>query len=297
MQGLARALCATLFVSWIGVASALEAPELPPTQITKVNNVDIAWTEMGDPEGPPLLMVMGLGAAHQLWGKEFAAGLAAQGFRLVLFDNRDVGGSQRFDAWGEPVLWWNFLKAKVGLEVSHPYTLSDMGDDAMALLDYLDIDRAHVMGASMGGMIAQTIAIEHPDRVISLISIMSSSGAPHLPPASEEATNALRNVAETTEDDLAEVHARGFYPEGIPRQLMAIMHSGDRSERLKTIETPTLVLHGIDDTLLPLAHGEHTAAMIPNARFLSFEGMGHNIPAEVRPKILEAVQTYAMPVD
>lgn len=276
---------------------ALEAPAIPLPQTAEVNGVTLAWTEMGDPDGVPLLMVMGLGASHKVWGNEFSAGLVNQGFRLIMYDNRDVGGSTRFDEWGEPVLWWNVLKNKLGFEVSHAYTLSDIGDDGIALLDMLGIERAHVMGASMGGMIAQTIAVDHPDRVISLISIMSTTGAPHLPPASDEAIEAIQNTAETSEGKLGEVHARGFYPEAIPRQFMAIMQSGDRTERLKKLETPTLVLHGIDDPLIPLEHGKHTAETIPEARFLSFEGMAHNIPAEVRPQLLKAIEDYALPVD
>ena len=288
-------LAAALFAS--SFATALEAPAIPPTQTMEVNGVTLAWTEMGDPDGVPLLMVMGLGAAHQVWGNEFSQGLVDQGFRLIMYDNRDVGGTTRFDEWGEPVLWWNVLKDKLGFEVSHAYTLSDMGDDGVALLDALGIDRAHVMGASMGGMIAQTIAIDHPDRVISLISIMSTTGAPHLPPASDEAIEAIQNTAETPDDELDDIHARGFYPEAIPRQFMAIMQSGDRTERLKGVETPTLVLHGVDDQLIPLEHGKHTAETIPNARFMSFEGMAHNIPAEVRPQLLQAIEDYALPID
>lgn len=266
---------------------------LPPLNTSVVNATSIAWTEMGNPEGTPLLMIMGLGASHVVWGEEFPTGLVDKGFRVVLIDNRDVGGSQKFDDWGEPVLWWNFLKAKMGLEVSHAYTLSDMGNDAVALLDELKIERAHVLGASMGGMIAQTIAIEHPERVISLISIMSSSGAPHLPQASEESVAAIRNVAETSEDDVAELHAKGFYPAAIPRQLMAIMHSGDRSTDLMAIDLPTLVIHGEDDPLLPLPHGKHTAEMIPGAQFVSFPGMAHNIPDDVRPRIIDAIEMHA----
>ena len=277
------------------LSSAQPAAGFQPPEVAKINGIDIAWTEKGPADGVPLLMVMGLGASHIVWGEAFTAGLVEQGFRLILFDNRDVGQSQRFDDWGQPVLWWNFLKAAVGLEVSHPYTLSDMGDDAIALLDMLEIERAHVMGASMGGMIAQTIAIEHPERVISLISIMSSSGAPHLPEPSEEAVSALRNTAETPAEEIADVHARGFYPEAIPRQLMAILQSGDRSDRLQTVTVPTLVIHGQDDPLLPLAHGEHTAEVIPDAQFRSFPGMAHNIPAEVRPAVLAAIESFAQP--
>ena len=117
--------------------TALEVTSIPPAQTSVLNGVTLAWTEMGNPDGVPLLMVMGLGAAYKVWGDEFTAGLVEQGFRVILYDNRDVGGSTRFDDWGEPVLWWNVLKDKLGFEVSHPYTLSDMGDDGIALLDML----------------------------------------------------------------------------------------------------------------------------------------------------------------
>jgi pimeloyl-ACP methyl ester carboxylesterase len=277
-------------------ASIARDGAFPTLNTSTINGTQIAWTQMGEPEGTPMLMIMGLGASHKVWGEEFSNGLVDKGFRLVLLDNRDVGGSQKFDEWGEPILWWNMLKAKLGLEVSHAYTLSDMGDDAVALLDLLQIERAHVLGASMGGMIAQTIAIEHPERVISLISIMSSSGAPHLPQASKESVAAIRNVAETSEEDLAEIHAKGFYPAAIPRQLMAIMYSGDRSAALNRLQVPTLVIHGEDDPLLPLAHGQHTAEVIPAAQFVSFPGMAHNIPDDVRPAMLDAIEAYVQPL-
>lgn len=279
-----------------GVEAVGEAPPIPPLTVSTVNGVDIAWTEMGDPGGPPMLMVMGMGASHKVWGRDFPAGLVEQGFRLIIFDNRDVGQSQRFDDWGQPTLWWNLLKDKLGLEVSHAYTLSDMANDGVALLHMLGIERAHVLGVSMGGMIAQTIAIEHPERVISLVSIMSSSGAPHLPEASRESTNAIREVADAPAEEVDDIHARGMYPEAIPRQLMAILHSGDRSEKLKELRVPTLVLHGEDDTLIPLAHGKHTAQVIPDARFFSFPGMAHNIPPDVRPRVLEKIELYALPL-
>lgn len=282
---------------WVSGPAFAEPLNRQPLQVATVNGIQLAWTEMGDPEGVPMLMVMGLGASHRVWGEKFPAGLVELGFRLILFDNRDVGGSQRFDDWGEPVLWWNFVKARMGFEVSHAYTLSDMGDDAVALLDHLKIERAHVLGASMGGMIAQTIALEHPERVSSLISMMSSTGAPHLPPASEESSAALKDVAATTEDKLREVHEQGFYPAAIPRQLMAIMQSGDRSEKLRRMTVPTLVLHGEDDTLLPLAHGQHTAEVIPNAAFASFPGMAHDIPDAVRPALLQVIRESTVSVD
>lgn len=290
------ALLLSLTLLLISTAGIARDGAFPPLNTSIVNGTEIAWTQMGEPEGRPMLMIMGLGASHKVWGEEFSTGLVDKGFRLILLDNRDVGGSQKYDEWGEPVLWWNLLKAKLGLEVSHAYTLSDMGNDAVALLDLLQIERAHVLGASMGGMIAQTIAIEHPERVISLVSIMSSTGATHLPQASKESVAAIRNVAETSPEDLAEIQARGFYPAAIPRQLMAIMYSGDRTAALNTLTVPTLVIHGEDDPLLPLPHGQHTAEVIPGARFVSFPGMAHNIPDDVRPAMLDTIEAHVQPL-
>ena len=152
----------------------------------QVNGVEIVWAEIGDPQEPPLVLIQGLMVSHELWGDEFMAGLLEQGYHIIVLDNRDVGESQRMTQDGDPVMWWNLLKAKIGIPVTAPYTLYDMGDDVIALMDTLNIEYAHVMGASMGGMIAQIIAAKHPELFLSLISIMSTTSAPHLPKASEK---------------------------------------------------------------------------------------------------------------
>lgn len=255
-------------------------------QTAEVNGVNIAWVDVGDPKGVPLLMVMGLGSSHKIWGDPFIDGLIQAGYRVILLDNRDVGGSQRFNDDGQPIIWWNLLKHAMGFSVSATYTLYDMAADSVALLDKLELESAHVVGASMGGMIAQIIATKYPSRVRSLTSIMSSTGAPHLPPMGQEDEDKIEEATEADEESIAKLNARGFYPAAIPRHIMAVIAAGDRSEEQQTISVKTLVIHGVDDRLLPLPHGEHTAEMIPNADFIAFEGMAHNIPAQVRAKLL-----------
>ncbi|MGH1373417.1 MAG: alpha/beta fold hydrolase [Cellvibrionaceae bacterium] len=273
----------SLFLVTLPVAAGLK--DLQPTQYS-VNGVSLAAAEVGNPEGEAVLLVMGLGSSYLLWGDPLIDGLVASGYRVVLFDNRDVGASQRMDHLGEPVIWWEVLKSKLGFSVSTAYELSDMADDAVSLLDQLNIDKAHVIGASMGGMIAQIIAYEHPQRVETLTSIMSTSGAPHLPEPTDEALESLESATYSTDEQLLATNERGFWPQGVPRQLMAIFAAGDRSERLKDIEANTLVLHGRDDGLLPVAHGEYTHELIPQSTLVIYEGMGHNLPEQVVPKMV-----------
>lgn len=284
---LARAFLLIALAAWLpNFATAKPADSLV---VSPLNDTRIAWTEMGDSNGMPVVLIMGLGASHELWGEHIPQGLVDAGFRVVLLDNRDVGQSQRYDEYGDPVIWWNFLKVKLGLQPWTVYTLDDMAGDVVALLDLLEIDQAHVVGASMGGMIAQTVAINHPDRARSLVSIMSSTGASHLPPPSDEANDALENVAASEGDDLSKVHEIGLYPEAMPRQLMAILASGDRSERLAQLQTPTLVIHGEQDTLLPIEHGRHTAEVIPEAELVEIAEMGHNLPEEVLDRLVSLI--------
>jgi pimeloyl-ACP methyl ester carboxylesterase len=256
---------------------------------TPANGIEIAYRTVGADERPAVVMIMGLGASHIVWGDKLVKGLEQAGYRVVLFDNRDTGGTTRFDAWGEPTLWWQLLKNQLGFEVDAPYTLGDMADDTVALLDVLEVPDAHVVGASMGGMIAQLVAARYPQRTRSLVSIMSTTGAPHLPSPSAEASDSLRGLATDDADNAqrrAEMIERGFYPEAMPRQMMAIFKSGDRTAEVATITAPTLVLHGADDTLLQPIHGEYTAEVIVGAELEIFEGMGHNIPDPVLPLLL-----------
>jgi len=261
--------------------------------VTNLNGIDIAYTTAGDASAPPILMVMGLTGSHRLWGEDFVNGLVDGGYRVILFDNRDTGKSARLQAMGEPTLWWEMLKNTVGLDVNAPYSLNDMAADAIAVMDELDIEKAHIVGASMGGMIAQIIAAEYPQRTETLVSIMSTTGAPHLPTASDEASGDLLEIGDATQEEgVAKMHDIGIYPGSLPRQLMAIISAGDRSEQVKTITVPTLVLHGEDDPLLPLPHGQHTHELIEGSKFISFSGMGHDMPAVVVPKLVGAMTTH-----
>ncbi len=254
--------------------------------VEQINGIDLAYTEAGSADGPPVLLIMGLTGSHRLWGEDFVNHIADAGYRVILFDNRDTGQSARLDELGTPTLWWEMLKSYVGFDVDAPYTLRDMADDGVQLLDALNIEDAHIVGASMGGMIAQIIAAQYPERAQSLVSIMSTTGAPHLPEASGDAQADLMDIGDAEGDQTAQLNAMGIYPEAMPRQLLAIVAAGDRSEQVKTISVPTLVLHGEDDALLPPPHGEHTAELIPGARFIQYSGMGHDLPAEVVPQLV-----------
>ncbi len=265
--------------------------DLQPTHYS-VNGVSLAAVEVGNPEGEPVLMVMGLGSSYVLWGDGLIDGLVDSGYRVILFDNRDVGASQRMDHLGDPVIWWELLKNQLGFSVNTAYELQDMAADAVQLMDALEVDRAHVVGASMGGMIAQIIAYEYPQRVKSLTSIMSTSGAPHLPEPTDEAMESLQSASYATDEDLKERNRQGFWPQGVPRQMMAIFAAGDRSESVKRIEAKTLVLHGRDDGLLPVAHGEHTHQLIQESEMVIYSGMGHNLPADVVPKMVADIAEH-----
>ena len=247
------------------------------------NGVSIAYTVAGEENATPVLMVMGLMASHKLWGEYLVNGLVEAGYKVILFDNRDTGDSENLDRLGKPNLYWKFGLSYLGIDFGAPYTLQDMAADGIAVLDELKLDNAHIVGASMGGMIAQTIASSYPERTKSLVSIMSTSGARHLPEMSDSNQSNFRNVGEL---DIEQVHAFGFYPEAMSRQMTAILKAGDRSEQIKTISVPTLIQHGIDDTLLPVEHGKHTAELIQGSEIVIYDGMGHNLPDEVVPTVL-----------
>ena len=251
-----------------------------PLQVTPANEISMSYLSLGDPEQPAIVMIMGLGASHVVWGDTLVQGLEASGYRVVLLDNRDTGGSTRFDDWGQPTVWWQLLKRQMGFEVDAPYTLNDMAADTVAVMDVLDINNAHIVGASMGGMIAQVVAAQYPQRTRSLVSIMSTTGSPQLPPPSAEASESLLGV--TTDDRAAAERreamvARGFYPQSMGRQMMAVFKTGDRSDAVATITAPTLVIHGAEDILLPPQHGAHTAQLIGGSELVVYDSMGHNI--------------------
>ena len=266
-----------------------------PLQMAAVGELDIAYriVVLG-PDKPKAVVIMGLGGSNVAWGDALISGLANGGYEILLLDNRDTGASTRFDEWGQPVLWWELLKYRLGLSVNAPYTLNGMGADIAGLMDAVGYDEAHIVGASMGGMIAQIVAAQHPEKTRSLISIMSTTNAPHLPPPTDEAEMRLRNLAtgEAEADREQSIRDRGFYPESMQRHLMAIFKTGDRSDEVATIAAPTLVLHGADDGLVPPEHGRHTASLIPDSRFLLIEGMEHNMPEDIIPLLVDEMTAH-----
>ena len=260
-----------------------------PLQMAVVGELDIAYRIVEpDPDKPKAVAIMGLGGSNVAWGDALISGLANGGYEILLLDNRDTGDSTRFDEWGQPVLWWELLKYQLGFSVNAPYTLDDMGADIAGLMDAVGYDEAHIIGASMGGMIAQIVAAQYPEKTRSLISIMSTTNAPHLPPPTDEAEDRLRNLAtgEAEADREQTIRDRGFYPESMQRHLMAIFKTGDRSDEVATIAAPTLVLHGANDGLVPPEHGRHTASLIPDSRFLLVEGMAHDMPEDIIPLLV-----------
>lgn len=274
--------------------------------VAHANGIDIAYETAGNPDNPPILLIMGLGAQLTLWNDRFVAALADQGLHVVMYDNRDTGLSTDFASWGTADLPKAIADAQAGKPVVAPYTLTDMARDAVGLLDVLGIMRAHVLGLSMGGMIAQLLAGWHRARVASLTIVMSTSSRRGLPPGKPEAMKALLTRPQTGDRDEIIRHAMGlrriiggpaypwdegslrafvarnvdrrYYPEGIGRQYLSVMASGDRVDLLKTITVPTLVIHGSDDPLLPADCGRDIANLIYGARLDLIPGMGHDIP-------------------
>ena len=266
-----------------------------PLQIASVGQLEIAYRIVEESSAKPkAVVIMGLGGSNIAWGDALISGLAAGGYEILLLDNRDTGASTRFDDWGQPTLWWELLKHKLGFSVNAPYTLNDMASDITGLMAAVGYDKAHIIGASMGGMIAQIVAAQHPEKTQSLISIMSTTGAPHLPPPTEEAEQRLRNLAigEAAADREQAIRDRGFYPESMQRHLMAIFKVGDRSAEVATISAPTLVIHGADDGLVPPEHGEHTASLIKGSAFSLVSGMAHDMPEAVIPLLVQQMTTH-----
>lgn len=266
-----------------------------PLQIASVGQLEIAYRIVEESSAKPkAVVIMGLGGSNIAWGDALISGLAAGGYEILLLDNRDTGASTRFDDWGQPTLWWELLKYKLGFSVNAPYTLNDMASDITGLMAAVGYDKAHIIGASMGGMIAQIVAAQHPEKTQSLISIMSTTGAPHLPPPTEEAEQRLRNLAigEAAADREQAIRDRGFYPESMQRHLMAIFKVGDRSAEVATISAPTLVIHGADDGLVPPEHGEHTASLIKGSAFSLVSGMAHDMPEAVIPLLVQQMTTH-----
>jgi pimeloyl-ACP methyl ester carboxylesterase len=266
-----------------------------PENFVKANDLLLCYESFGNPDDPPLVLIMGMGAQMTGWDDDFCEQLAGRGFRVIRFDNRDAGKSSRFDHAGIPDITVALTRAWLGTPVEAPYLLRDMALDLIGVLDALQIERAHLVGASMGGTIAQIVAIEHPLRVLSLSSIMSSTGDRNLPQPKPWALASLFNPAppdldgyiehyvsmmkvfrvdasaEEVKADRARAvrnHARGLNPAGSARQLAAILASGSRRAALRKVAAPTLVIHGDVDPLVPLAAGVDTANSIPGAELL-----------------------------
>lgn len=260
-----------------------------PLRKAHVGELDIAYRIVGaGADKPKAVVIMGLGGSNVAWGDALISGLTNGGYEILILDNRDTGASTRFDNWGQPILWWELLKYRFGFSVNAPYTLNDMAADIVGLMAEVGYEDAHIVGASMGGMIAQIVAAQYPEKTRSLISIMSTTNAPHLPSPTKQAERNLRDLAtgEAREERERSIRDRGFYPESMQRHLMAIFKTGDRSAEVATIAAPTLVLHGADDGLVPPEHGQHTASLIQNSRFVLIDGMAHNMPDDIIPLLV-----------
>jgi pimeloyl-ACP methyl ester carboxylesterase len=288
------------------------------TGIAPSNGIEIAYETHGDPGDEPLLLVMGLGSQLLSWPIEMVDALVDRGFFVVRYDNRDVGLSTKLGTSDHIDFMATFLQAAEGKPIEVPYKLTDMAADGIGLLDHLGIGSAHIVGVSMGGMIVQTMAIEHPTRVRSLTSIMSTTGDPDvgtptsearaalLTPVQTEREAAIARAVETSRvigspdhfDERAsrkrheEAYDRCFNPAGVARQLLGIMASGSRAEELQRLDVPTLVIHGAVDPLVTLSGGERTAALIPGAELLVIDDMGHDLPLALVPQIVDAITTH-----
>ena len=289
------------------------------------NNIEIAYDEYGRAEDPVLLMVMGLGLPSSAWPPELIEMLVAKRFRVITFDNRDVGLSERFDHKGKPNLIVESLRRSIGLTVRAPYQLTDMMRDTVGVLDALRIESAHVVGVSMGGMISQLLAIHEPHRVRSLASIMSTTGNRRLPrPRRAVTRHILRRPRSTQPEDrldyfrrllwlmgspdyrpdpdevdarLERIFSRGISPQSTARQATAILTANSRVPELRKLKVPTIVIHGEADPLVRVECGHDTAASIPGAKIATIPGMGHDLPRALWPKLTELISGHANSAD
>ncbi len=285
-------------------------------RMAPANGIELAYQEMGDPAGEPLLLVMGLATQMIAWDEGFCGLLAERGFRVVRFDNRDIGRSTKIESAGVS----RRADMILGRRSSAPYLLRDMAADTAGLMDHLGIDSAHVVGASMGGMIAQTMAIEHPGRVRSMVSIMSTTGSRWTgmpsrramavllgrPPrgrdaAVERAVKVFQVIGspgfpfeeERVREIAGRAYDRGHSAAGVVRQLHAITASGDRTRALRGVRAPTAVIHGNRDPLVRPAGGRATARAIPGARLKMIDGMAHDLPRQLWPVFAEEIAANA----
>ncbi|WP_280155374.1 alpha/beta hydrolase [Piscinibacter sp. XHJ-5] len=296
--------------------------EIPrtPEAFASANGLRLCYQTFGDPAHPPMVLIMGMGAQMVGWDEDFCEMLAGRGFWVIRFDNRDAGRSTNFHHAGMPDVASALTRAWMRLPVTAPYLLDDMALDVAGLMDALHIEEAHLVGASMGGGIAQALAIRRPQRVLSLTSIMSTTGDPALPSPQPSAMAAVfkpppndvrgyvaqyvqtwkvLRAGEFPEEEArdraraARNHERGLNPGGAARQLVAILASGSRRQALRRVVAPTMVIHGDADPLVPLAAGEDTARHIPGADLLVLEGMGHAMPMRFWPRIVEGIVQVA----
>lgn len=285
----------------------------------EANGIRIEYDTFGHASGRPLLLVMGLGQPMLVWHEGFCRLLADRGHFVVRFDNRDSGLSTTFEGAPAPSAFRTAFRFWTGRPIHTPYSLDDMVDDAAGLLDAIGLGSAHLVGASMGGIISQAFAVKYPVRTASLTSIMSNTGNPRhsipkpkaflvalrRPPAERRAYveysvrlwKTIGSPGFPFQEDYIRrrserIYERGACPSGMGRQLVAVAAAGDRRRDLARITAPTLVLHGEDDPLIPVAAGRETAAVIPGARLLTFAGMGHDIPVELWPRVVDEISSH-----
>jgi pimeloyl-ACP methyl ester carboxylesterase len=286
-----------------------------------VNGLDIAYQLHGSKLHPTLLLIHGLSTPLTGWPKAMVEAFVAADFQVLLLDNRDVGRSEILDDMPIPNMGWVMTKLKLGLSINTPYQLEDMMRDVIGLLDVLNLTEVHVVGASMGGMIAQLMAIHHPQRVKTLTSIMSTTGYKKLPPVDKHIRNTLLQKPASKEyKDRMQYHVnkwqvigspdyptsdvdlrqyvdsmlqRGITAKGTIRQMLAIMAASNRENGLSKLNMPSLVIHGDRDGLVNLAGGKATANAIPNAKLKVYAGMGHDFPAQLIPNIVNDIIDHA----
>jgi pimeloyl-ACP methyl ester carboxylesterase len=293
---------------------------------TTANGIQIEYDTVGSPDDPPLLLIAGLALQLIHWDEALCEQLAQRGHYVIRFDNRDTGLSTRFAKAGIPDIGQLIEALMKGEESRPPYTIEDMADDAVGLLDALGVEKSHICGISMGGMIAQTIALNHHERVLSLISIYSQTGNPALPPPTPEAMECLltpppmereANITYTldvwrtfsgtgfpTSEEwhrkiAAQAYDRAFYPEGVARQLAAVLTQKNRKPDLGSVRVPTLVIHGSADPLVTVEGGKDTAEAIPGAELIIIDGMGHDLPhggEGAWPQIVDAIVNHTQKI-
>lgn len=283
--------------------------------------LSLEYESLGDPQDPCVLLVMGLGMQLINWPDDFCQAIVARGFRVIRFDNRDVGLSTRIRSSQRPSMAWAVFAGWLGIPFRTPYSLEDMATDSLRLMDRLGIAQAHVVGASMGGMIAQIMAYNASERVLSLTSMMSTSGNRRLPKGKPEALKTLiAKPADSKDKESVIAHLvrvmgiigspayptppseleaqwrrtveRAYYPAGVARQLLAILAAKDRRKQLRNILCPSLIIHGAEDPLIPLSSGQDTANHIPGARMMIVPGMGHDFPSALRSLLAKAIADH-----